>query len=73
MTNPFILEVEYLKNENKRLLQQVKGLNAIISKFTNEQKTLDLLLGNQKHILDKSGIGFDEYNAPSSQKSSFHE
>lgn len=38
-------------------------------KFSNGQNTLDLLLDNQKHIHDKSGTAFDEYNIPSSQKS----
>lgn len=47
-----------MKNENEKLIQQV--LNTTILKFTNGQKSLDLLLGKQRQILDKYGNGFKE-------------
>lgn len=52
------MELENLNHENEKLAQQVNDLNDIILKFTNGQILLDLLLGNQKQIFDRHGIGF---------------
>lgn len=44
MTNPLLLELERLRNENQKLVQQNEDLKATILKFTNGQKTLNMLL-----------------------------
>lgn len=56
MANPSLHEVEYLSNKNQKLLQHVEDLRAIVLKFTNRRKTLDLLLDSQNFINDKRGI-----------------
>lgn len=55
-----MLEIKYLENESKNILQQVEDLKTTILKFTNGKRTLDLLFGNQKLVDDKNGIQFTE-------------
>lgn len=64
-----MLEIKYLENENKNILQQVEDLKTTISKFTNGKRTLVLLFGNQKLVDDKNGIQFTEDTNLSFQKS----
>lgn len=46
----YSLELENLKYENIKLVKQVNDLNTI--KFTNGQKLMDLLVGNQNQAFD---------------------
>ena len=48
-----------LVNENKKLKLKVKNLNKIVTNFTNGKKNLNNLLGSQRCIFDKAGIGYN--------------
>jgi hypothetical protein len=48
-----------LVNENKELKLKVKNLNKILTNFTNGKKNLDNLLGSQRCVFDKAGIGYN--------------
>jgi hypothetical protein len=48
-----------LVNENKELKLKVENLNKILTNFTNGKKNLDNLLGSQRCVFDKSGIGYN--------------
>lgn len=50
------MEFENVKSENEKLVQ-------IILKFSNINKSFDLLLGKRRQTLDKHGIRFKENNA----------
>lgn len=51
-----------MDNKTKKLQAEVNDLNTAILKSRNSQKILNLLLGEQKQLLDKHGIGYDESN-----------
>jgi hypothetical protein len=48
-----------LINENKELKLKVENLNKIMTNFTNGKKNLDNLLGSQRCVFDKAGIGYN--------------
>jgi hypothetical protein len=48
-----------LVNENKELKLKVEKLNKIVTNFTNGKKNLDNLLGSQRCVFDKAGIGYN--------------
>jgi hypothetical protein len=48
-----------LVNENKELKLKVENLNKILTNFTNGKKNLDNLLGSQRCVFDKAGIGYN--------------
>jgi hypothetical protein len=48
-----------LVNENKELKLKVENLNKIVTNFTNRKKILDNLLGSQRCVFDKVGIGYN--------------
>jgi hypothetical protein len=48
-----------LVNENKELKLKVENLNKILINFTNGKKNLDNLLGSQRCVFDKAGIGYN--------------
>jgi hypothetical protein len=48
-----------LINENKELKLKVKNLTKILTNFTNGKKNLDNLLGSQRCVFDKAGIGYN--------------
>jgi hypothetical protein len=48
-----------LVNENKELKLKVEKLNKILTNFTNGKKNLDNLLGSQRCVFDKAGIGYN--------------
>jgi hypothetical protein len=48
-----------LVNENKELQLKVENLNKILTNFTNGKKNLDNLLGSQRCVFDKAGIGYN--------------
>jgi hypothetical protein len=48
-----------LVNENKELKLKVENLNKILTNFTNGKKILDNLLGSQRCVFDKAGIGYN--------------
>jgi hypothetical protein len=48
-----------LLNENKELKLKVENLNKILTNFTNGKKNLDNLLGSQRCVFDKAGIGYN--------------
>jgi hypothetical protein len=48
-----------LVNENKELKLKVQNLNKILTNFTNGKKNLDNLLGSQRCVFDKAGIGYN--------------
>ena len=49
---------EFLKNENASLNEIVLDLSKIVYKFTNGKKYFKMMLGRQKGIFDKEGIGY---------------
>jgi hypothetical protein len=48
-----------LINENKELKLKVENLTKILTNFTNGKKNLDNLLGSQRCVFDKAGIGYN--------------
>jgi hypothetical protein len=48
-----------LVNENKELKLKIENLNKILTNFTNGKKNLDNLLGSQRCVFDKAGIGYN--------------
>lgn len=61
MANRWLIELEHLINENQKLSQQNENLSAIVLKFKNRQKTLNILLGSQQYINNESCIKFYDY------------
>jgi hypothetical protein len=48
-----------LINENKELKLKVENLTKILTNFINGKKILDNLLGSQRCVFDKAGIGYN--------------
>jgi chromosome segregation ATPase len=48
-----------LINENKELKFKVENLTKILTNFTNGKKNLNNLLGSQRCVFDKAGIGYN--------------
>jgi hypothetical protein len=48
-----------LINENKELKLKVENITKILTNFTNGKKNLDNLLGSQRCVFDKAGIGYN--------------
>ena len=47
-----------LDTENKSLKEKVLDLTNIVHNFTNGKKNFDLMLGKQKCVFDKGGLGY---------------
>lgn len=62
------MNLNILEIKIKKLVWQIKDLEATVSKFTNRQQILNLLLDNQRFVSDKSGIRFSESSDTYSQK-----
>jgi hypothetical protein len=45
--------------ENKELKLKIEDLTKILTNFTNRKKNLDNLLGSQRCVFDKAGIGYN--------------
>ncbi|GAV77408.1 zf-CCHC domain-containing protein [Cephalotus follicularis] len=60
----YISEIEYLKNEkkNEKLKLEIDVLKKTFSKFSNSSDMLDNLLGLQRCVFDKAGLGYEEMN-----------
>lgn len=52
---------ENLKNENNLLNDKVLDLSKIVYKFTNGKENFELMLGKQKCIFDKGGLGYKPF------------
>ena len=50
---------ETFEEENKFLKNQVKGLTNDISSFVKSTETFQKIIGSQKGMLDKTGVGFN--------------
>ena len=48
-----------LKEENDVLKKQVEDLNITLAKFTLGEQNLNMLLGKQRCVFDKAGLGFN--------------
>ena len=58
-----IKELEELRIENEILKSSLENANKTISKFIEGEKNLNMLLSQQKLVLDKGGIGYKgKYN-----------
>ncbi|GAV65056.1 LOW QUALITY PROTEIN: UBN2 domain-containing protein, partial [Cephalotus follicularis] len=55
-------EVAYLEKENKNLKVEIDALKKTFSKFYNSSEKLDNLLGMQRCVFDKAGLGYEEMN-----------
>lgn len=62
MASTLLIELEHLRNENQKLVQQNECLKATVLKLTNGQKALNISLGSQKYINDKSDTRFPDCN-----------
>ncbi|MCQ7222074.1 hypothetical protein NP006_23520, partial [Salmonella enterica] len=51
-------QVEKLEEENLNLKGQVKGLKKLLERFTLGSKNLNLMLGSQRAVYNKSGLGY---------------
>ncbi|GAV59566.1 LOW QUALITY PROTEIN: zf-CCHC domain-containing protein/UBN2 domain-containing protein, partial [Cephalotus follicularis] len=54
-------EVAYL-NENRNLKEEIDALKKTFSKFSNNSEKLENLLGMQRCVFDKAGLGYEEMN-----------
>ncbi|GJT39402.1 putative ribonuclease H-like domain-containing protein [Tanacetum coccineum] len=55
-------KIENLRNELEEVKKEKECIDFKIEKFDNASKDLDSLLGNQRLVIDKKGLGFNEYN-----------
>ncbi|GAV89346.1 hypothetical protein CFOL_v3_32763 [Cephalotus follicularis] len=55
-------EIAYLVKENKNLKEEIEALKKTFSKFSNSSEKLEKLLGMQRCVFDKAGLGFEEMN-----------
>ncbi|GJY59655.1 hypothetical protein Tco_0459547 [Tanacetum coccineum] len=63
-------KIEYLINELEEVKKEKESIDHKLEKFGNASKDLDDLLGNQRLVKDKTGLGFNEYTVvppPSAQ------
>ena len=49
----------FLKKENDDLKKQMEDLNKTLAKFTLGEQNLNMLLGKQRCVFDKAGLGFN--------------
>ncbi|GKA52593.1 homeodomain-like protein [Tanacetum coccineum] len=56
-------KIENLKNELEEVKKEKESIDFKIEKFDNASKDLDCLLGTQRSIKDKKGLGLNEYTA----------
>ncbi|GAV67549.1 DUF4219 domain-containing protein/UBN2 domain-containing protein, partial [Cephalotus follicularis] len=52
----------YLEKENESLKVEIYALKKTFSKFSNSSEKLDNLLGLQRCVFNKAGLGYDEMN-----------
>ncbi|GAV79293.1 hypothetical protein CFOL_v3_22758 [Cephalotus follicularis] len=50
------------KEENEKLKIKIDALKKTFSKFSNSSNKLDNLLGLQRCVFDKAGLGYEEMN-----------
>ncbi|GAV84089.1 hypothetical protein CFOL_v3_27533 [Cephalotus follicularis] len=50
------------KEENEKLKLEIDALKKTFSKFSNSSDKLDSLLGLQRCVFDKAGLGYEEMN-----------
>ncbi|GAV83188.1 hypothetical protein CFOL_v3_26638, partial [Cephalotus follicularis] len=50
------------EEENKKLKLEIDALKKTFSKFSNSSDKLDNLLGLQRCVFDKAGLGYEEMN-----------
>ncbi|GAV56565.1 zf-CCHC domain-containing protein/UBN2 domain-containing protein [Cephalotus follicularis] len=55
-------KIEFLEEENKNLKIEIDALKKTFSKFSNSSEKLEKLLGIQRCVFDKAGLGYDEMN-----------
>ncbi|GAV62883.1 zf-CCHC domain-containing protein/UBN2 domain-containing protein, partial [Cephalotus follicularis] len=55
-------EIAYLVKENKNLKEEIEGLKKTFSKFSNSSERLENLIGMQRCVFDKAGLGYEEMN-----------
>ncbi|GAV59394.1 zf-CCHC domain-containing protein/UBN2 domain-containing protein [Cephalotus follicularis] len=55
-------EIAYLVKENKNLKEEIEALKKTFSKFSNSSEKLENLLGMQRCVFDKAGLGYEEMN-----------
>ena len=51
-------QVQQLEEENSNLKTQIKELKDTLERFTLGSKKLDLILGKQRAVYNKTGLGF---------------
>ncbi|GAV78392.1 LOW QUALITY PROTEIN: zf-CCHC domain-containing protein/UBN2 domain-containing protein [Cephalotus follicularis] len=55
-------EIAYLVKENKNLKEEIEALKKTFSRFSNSSEKLENLLGMQRCVFDKAGLGYEEMN-----------
>ncbi|GAV60342.1 UBN2 domain-containing protein [Cephalotus follicularis] len=55
-------DVAYLEKENRNLKEEIEVLKKTFSKFSNSSEKLENLLGMQRCVFDKAGLGYEEMN-----------
>ncbi|GJT37010.1 hypothetical protein Tco_0936875 [Tanacetum coccineum] len=56
-------KIENLRNELKEVKKEKESIDFKIENFDNASKDLDCLLGTQRSVKDKTGLGLNEYTA----------
>ncbi|GJV01638.1 hypothetical protein Tco_0831362 [Tanacetum coccineum] len=54
-------KIEYLKNELEKVNKEKENINHKLTGFEKSSNNLDSLLGEQRTVKDKTGLGFNEY------------
>ncbi|GAV66309.1 LOW QUALITY PROTEIN: zf-CCHC domain-containing protein/UBN2 domain-containing protein, partial [Cephalotus follicularis] len=55
-------EIDFLEKENKNLKIEIDALKKTFSKFSNSSEKLENLLGIQRCLFNKAGLGYKEMN-----------
>ena len=69
--NKSLKELEELKMENELLKSSLEDANKIIARFVEGEKNLNMILSQQRLMLDKGGIGYNGERKDRSYKSYF--
>ncbi|GJY54921.1 hypothetical protein Tco_0446585, partial [Tanacetum coccineum] len=56
-------KIENLKNELEEVKKEKDNIDVKIKKIENSTKDIDCLLGTQRSVKDKTGLGLNEYTA----------
>jgi seryl-tRNA synthetase len=60
-----------LEEENTKLIETIKDLTKTLAKFVNGKENLDMILGRQRCVFNKEGLGYAPKNKQKFYKNFF--